>query len=144
MLKRSLLVPVVAWAVSLLVLHTPVEVRAACESSECYQKQATDIETFARKRKTEQAQKKKEFDEGFQFESLRIEVMESTASLYKSIAEIYNICKKPEGQAKIAEIMNQLSKIQMRDSDKDKAPLAKKYLQNAKNALKEAQTLCKE
>ncbi|MBF0136957.1 MAG: hypothetical protein H7833_07990 [Magnetococcus sp. DMHC-1] len=143
MLKQSLTFSGVACALSLLVLLTPAKGGTACESSECFQKQATEIDILARKRKTDQAQKKKEFEDLHQYESLRIEAMETTASIYKSIAEIHDICKKSEGRDKIAEIMNQLNKIQMRDQDKDKAKLAKKYLQNARKALEEAQVLCK-
>ncbi|MBF0425534.1 MAG: hypothetical protein HQL66_06920 [Magnetococcales bacterium] len=144
MKHRRLLLTIVACALSLPVLQLPTEVGAACESSECFIKQAAEYEVFARKRKNEQAQKKKEFEEWYQFESVRIDAIDVTAKIYKSIGDIHDDCKKAAGRDKIAEILNQLSKIQMRDQDKDKAHLAKKYLQNANDILKEAQALCKE
>ncbi|MBF0177124.1 MAG: hypothetical protein HQL63_09810 [Magnetococcales bacterium] len=144
MIKPNLFPLASVCVLSLLVLQTPTGAQAACEDAACYQKQATDIDLLARKRKSEQTQKKKEFDEWYQYESLRIEIMESTVEVYNAITAILTTCKKDEGRGKINEIMNQLSKIQMRDQDKDKSQLAKQYMQNAKKILKDAQALCKE
>ncbi|MBF0424203.1 MAG: hypothetical protein HQL66_00055 [Magnetococcales bacterium] len=143
MTGRSVLVSALAGMVSLLILQIPNAARAACDNAECFQKQAGDIRAFASKRKTDQVQRKKEFEENFQYENLRIEVMETTAELYGKISALYR-CQNPDRDTKIGEIMNQLSKIQLRDGDKEKGHLAKKYLKNAEKILGEASAACKQ
>ncbi|OSM04270.1 hypothetical protein [Magnetofaba australis] len=130
-----------ALALAAMMLGASVQsAQAACDSSECYKTDANRYFTRYKADQTTLEQEKKQFEEELQRKTLRLQAMERTIALFRSVAEIYDKCSE-KGKVDLLDMNNQIRLMRFK-SLRD-AQLSQRYISNAEAAFKRAQAECR-